>query len=355
MKPGPDSGPEFTLLHRQAADGDLLFDDPEIRVAETIRVTRSDADFLRALGDRVFKPFDGMPISLPLIGWGQEQIATDGAIRDGFCVPLELYPPTLQEAAVSARERLLRAANRFVRLICWRQSASSEWTPIDSASLYWGLKGNELQFVKERAKEQSFTSPPGITWSDSDRDDILALWADGSSEPLGHELLREARQLAGASSRSSLLVAASALEVGVKRYLAARLPGTDWLMENVPSPPVDKMLRQFVPLVTSCSPETLKNWPNLGSRFKIVTHYIEQRNKIAHQGNPTIELRLRDFIAVVEDFLFIFDVLSGHEWAKQNVSAETQKLLGWSADSRPYRYSGCVLANWPPPELQGGR
>ena len=73
----------------------------------------------------------------------------------------------------------------------------------------------------------------------------------GISQPLGHELLREAFTTRSKNPRSSLLVTMTALEVGVKEYIADLVPSAEWLAFHVPTPPVVKILAEYLPTLPS--------------------------------------------------------------------------------------------------------
>ena len=76
--------------------------------------------------------------------------------------------------------------------------------------------------------------------------EIQRLILQGASEPVAYELLREARDVR-ATGRAQLTIGLAALEVGVKRFLAERVPEEEWLLEHLPSPDVVAILRDYLP------------------------------------------------------------------------------------------------------------
>jgi hypothetical protein len=72
---------------------------------------------------------------------------------------------------------------------------------------------------------------------------------EGKEEPLAHQLLSEAWKQFSSSPRSALVLAVAAIEVGVKIYVTQRILGSEWLIENLPAPPIDKILSQYVELI----------------------------------------------------------------------------------------------------------
>ena len=69
-------------------------------------------------------------------------------------------------------------------------------------------------------------------------------------EPLAHVLLREA--LAASESRNwatALVMAMTAIEIGVKHLISQLVPEAAWLAEHLPSPPIDAILRDYLPIM----------------------------------------------------------------------------------------------------------
>lgn len=146
-------------------------------------------------------------------------------------------------------------------------------------------------------------------------------------EPLEHELYREAWNNRYNNPRSSILMAVSSLEVGLKRLSIELHPQNEWLLENIPSPPVDKILKRYVPLLPAkldINGEVLVPKPLI----KIVKTAIEDRNKLVHTGIATIdEVKLIKTLIAIKDLLYLFDYYRGFKWALWNISGETYNAL----------------------------
>jgi len=68
-----------------------------------------------------------------------------------------------------------------------------------------------------------------------------------AQEPLGRQLFREAWGQLSTHPRSALVIGVTAAEVGLKSLIATLVPGTDWLMQEIQTPPMGKILRKFLP------------------------------------------------------------------------------------------------------------
>jgi len=109
--------------------------------------------------------------------------------------------------------------------------------------------------------------------------------------PVGHELLVEAGEYAFASPRSSLVLSLAALEVGFKDLVGKLVPGAAWLVAEVPSPPLERMLRDYLPSL----PKVLEiNVGAADTLIPTVTAEVRKandlRNNLVHTGTRVPQL-----------------------------------------------------------------
>jgi hypothetical protein len=166
---------------------------------------------------------------------------------------------------------------------------------------------------------------------------------DLAEEPLAHELLREAAVALAGSPRSALLLTATALETGVKAHAAKLVPHAGWLLSEMPSPPIYKMWKDYLPNIHAST--GLVDWAKLKSLSKAAQKLAQYRNALTHAGKMPEEAlaALPDLMNSVSDMLYVLDVLEGHQWAKECVGHKTRTLLGWP-NPRRKRYLVQVLA-----------
>jgi hypothetical protein len=291
--------------------------------------TQSEKDFVVALLQRRFEPYGGMPIKLPYVKNGQEQISADGSIRKGFGLPFEAYPPRVQEICDNAKQVLLSAATRFLKLLIWHLQIDAPPNFIQTSTLYWGIKGGNYHIVGLKRRKVTANSPVGITWEESDQVALQELWDAGAEEPLAHELLREAKILSGSSPRSALLTLATALETGIKTYIAQTAPQTKGLIDRLPSPPIDQLFRNYLPALHACIGQNVPYWEKLNGLFASCQKLFKDRNDLTHARSASVEPeKLATYISTASDLLYLLDVLGGHKWAKEYVRLARQEL-GW--------------------------
>jgi hypothetical protein len=161
----------------------------------------------------------------------------------------------------------------------------------------------------------------------------LKLWKDEvQGDPLAHQLLREARNLANTNPRAALLVAHTALEVGLKQHIANHAPDTEWLLKEIQSPPVRKLVTGLLPEIHSGSAvlrhiDTAKTKLSLS---KQLDDFSRDRNDLAHQGEFDAET-LWKYLSLTGNLLYLLDVLDGRLWAKRCLTKPFAEAFGLNA------------------------
>jgi hypothetical protein len=281
------------------------------------------------LNSRIFTPYPGMTITLPHVGSRRELIASDGMLSQGYMLSWKYYPDELKAICEKAFTELTMETHRFIKLLMWFFNTSHVHDPIRHISLYCNTRGRAYHVVNLPHASESYWQND-IVWNEPNGSGFTSLFKSTSEEPLGHELFREAGSLLQSAPRSALLMLASALEVAVKSYISERVPVMQWLLTELQSPPVSKILRQFVPTLKPAGAVNLSHWSELKPMFNRIDKLIEARNRLTHRG--ALDATAKALIAFrddVSDMLFIFDYLNGEPWARNNVRKETCRALKW--------------------------
>jgi len=233
-----------------------------------------------------------------------------------------------REVVGQVRDDLREITLRALRLARWRTNAPGGPNPVSSAlGLRWSLDGTEWKPVADnlRIKVEFSLLPP---WTNETAEFVRTEALGELDEPLGHQLLREAAvNRKNNNLRSSLVLAVVAAEVGFKQFASRVFPDTDWILENLPSPPLVKMLKVFP-------------WPRLGlainGRVPSVPDSIESelakavnlRNQIVHAGAGKLKAETVDSaLTSVSDLLYFLDALQGQSWAANYLSPDALKSL----------------------------
>jgi hypothetical protein len=318
------------------------------KATASMAATNEQVEFVDGIANHRFRQYGPNAIRLPHFAYGKEAIDELGNIAANYSPPFKLYPKDLQELCRAARKRLRDDIDGFISLLCWRQNIGAPHKPVQYDVLYWKISGEIYRVVSDPYVDNSSMMLAGIQWNSEREADFAEIWENESSnEPIGHELLREAINLGRTSSRSGILMLVAALEAGVKSHISRIAPDTSWLMENLQSPPVHKLLQKYVPSMHEARGNDIGFWEKLKPTLRSVQTMVEIRNTVAHSGQGDFETAdLDEYITTVSDVLYVLDVLEGHGWAKHHVSNKLRNELAWP--SGPRKLGGMI--RFEPPE-----
>ncbi len=306
----------------------------ECKLYSTYPATKEQSEFVVSYNNqRIMLRVDD-DISLPYKPKEEILINEDGQCKDGFFPRRYLCPSDIRQLIENVEAKLSTKTSQFLKLLRWRQGVYAPGEIIEHRSLYWKVgEGNYLLAPLNGGPLHRIQSSGmyGIQWDDSDVIDLQELLLKNDiSEPLGHTLVREAAALVSESPRSAILIMSAALETAVKMHISSIAPDTEWLMEEIPSPPIFKILRDYIPLIHLRRGNELIFWVYVKPFIKKVQKLIELRNKVAHTGKiPEDSAPIHENLELVSDVLYLLDFLDGHNWAKSHVSHGFCKALGW--------------------------
>lgn len=311
----------------------------ELRAKISRDVTERQFELVeRLINERMICP-EETPINLPYSTHQGEVITSDGKIAKGYSPTADFLPKDLRELCIKTGKELEQHAVRFVQLLRWIEKVDGPVRVRDETDLRFGLYWKTTQeayhgvpWPEQGPLVAIWGGFGGLTWSDEDQQTLADLWGNGSEqEPLGHQLLREAKDIAEHNRRSALLICYSALEVGVKQHISKCAQYAGWLAMYAPTPPLFKILRDYLPEIHG-SKKDFKEWEKIKPELKLIDRFADDRNKLAHRGE-NISGSLDDYLRITEDLLYAFDVFEGHAWAKTRVSRDFGELLGWKQTS----------------------
>jgi hypothetical protein len=216
-------------------------------------------------------------------------------------------------------------AARLVQLLRWVFSTPGPASPLGAADLslsldqeHWclaprGLEDHDLEFVGDVRLDGPLA------------DGVAELWRSGELiEPIAHQILHEAMDLRHENARSAFILAVVAAEVGVKQFAAGRSePSEAWLLQEIQSPPLDKLLGSYLVSFTDKKTTDARTVPRaLVTTLKAA---IQKRNHLIHRGEPPpTEKELVGLLLTVHDLLYLLDWFAGNEWAFHRLSEDTQ-------------------------------
>jgi|GEM_PF-956267 len=236
------------------------------------------------------------------------------------------FPKPFKEFTLQVHHNLADAIRRTARIIRWRWSMNTQHEPIKSTlGVFWSFDNKswlplprELYLV---GGSFEFYFQPSARM----RSEMESLIRAGNNEPLGHELFLEAWELQKSNPRSALIIGMSAAEVGFKQCISKLVPEAEWLVTNAPTPPLEKMLSNYLPKLPAklrIEGRVLKPSQTIRSAIR---KGIEARNSSVHVGSNAPRWDdLEKLLLSIRDFLYLLDFYCGFEWALEYVRDEVR-------------------------------
>lgn len=243
------------------------------------------------------------------------------------------YPDGMLDGLRERISQMTRQASETFNLIRWRWSTGMED----------GSRFNTTGPHSWRARDREWTRPlwmplqlsarllPQLALTEGVQSGLRLLADADAIEPAGREIWHVA---AKADSLTSIVLAVTAVEVEVKRLIAEWVPDSEWLLSNLPAPPIVKLIWKYLPTLPGFAPQYAPPTP-LRSRLE---RGVTLRNSSVHTGppesasgwlSPDIQrTEVESILACTSDLLWLFDVQRGHEWALDNLSHATGSALG---------------------------
>jgi len=221
---------------------------------------------------------------------------------------------------------------RTLRVLMWRRGISVANNRLVFRGAFWSLDGQQWKPI--HGLLQGFISfEPGEGAGRVSPETVVALGtlvASGQDEPLARQLLREAWAQKDRSQRSALVLAITAAEVSLKHLISALVPDARCLVEN-PTPPLHKMLTEYLPLLPVKARLAGKILVPPNSLLDEIKTGVELRNRVVHLGHLTLAgEKLDRILCTVSDLLWILDTYQGHKWAIRHVALAV--LNDWKPD-----------------------
>jgi hypothetical protein len=177
-----------------------------------------------------------------------------GENQDGFTNLPDVY----RDFIVALHGDMDRMASEIFNVVRWRMGIvggplrlQSEWLSMRWHDDTKGEKGfDEHGFLNRQIIAGAFTlRMPKMQEADFDKEcqsNVENLLKFQSKQPLYHDLFREAWQNQRVNPRSAIVMGIAAAETGFKTSLMDLNPSVSWIVENLQSPPLDRMLRDYM-------------------------------------------------------------------------------------------------------------
>jgi hypothetical protein len=119
-------------------------------------------------------------------------------------------------------------------------------------------------------------------------------------------------------------MAMSAAEIGLKELVSRLVPDAGWLVGNVPSPPLVRMLIEYLPRLPLVNSDAAFV-PPARSILDELRKGVTMRNSAAHIGARHVDIDdVEHVVDAVTDLLWLFEYYVGNDWALQYLSDSLQ-------------------------------
>ena len=235
---------EVTGLARYAekSDVEFSFDSPR---AISVRLSKAYPD-----GVKPREPGDAVCTSIATVEPPDAKIADE--LKAGWVLPVvdgkvKVGDPTT-EFMDGVLGDLRAAITSTAILFRWRQGVAEG--PPDPCHTLKASYSNDGEVWREVPLLRSVKIRFGLSTSapEDDVSEQVVEWANaGIEEPLGRQLFREAWSQRNSRPRSALVIGVAAAEVGFKKLVGSLVPQAEWLVDQVQTPALSKMLSKFLP------------------------------------------------------------------------------------------------------------
>lgn len=234
----------------------------------------------------------------------------------------------LRDLVTTVKTVLDDAAGRTFRLLRWRTNGSGSYNHHGGCTYYFSFDFKEWHALPVDSGvfldvTRYITATSNIT------KEIERSVDNGLDEPVGLSLFREAWRLRQSSPRSSIVMGVAAAEIALKECIRTLQPETLWLLENIPSPPMVKILIKYLPIlpIKVLANGKLPLPPN--SVIKDIEKGVQIRNELVHTGkNIPNDVTIGEILFSIEDMLWILEACKGHEWALEYIRVITKNEMG---------------------------
>jgi len=304
---------------------------------DTAFATRCIASIEReASSPAVLEAFEALAACRLPKGTAPDEFVAKRTPPEDWVIPnLSRLPQSFRSFVGQVGRELHDAATRTVHVVRWRRHIAGAHSPFMSGGSSWSFDGQTWHSLPSEIRLVGEEMYIPIRLDEAERGEVERLVSDGRSEPLGHALLREAWHQRVRNPRSAIVIGIASAEVGLKECVADLVPGAEWLVKNVPSPPLVSMLQDYVPLLPVRLNIQGRVEPPPGPLLATLRKGVKLRNDVAHAGSEPSYDTVEEILRAVRDVLWLLDYYRGFEWALDNLTGETMTALGLVSEAPP--------------------
>jgi hypothetical protein len=240
-----------------------------------------------------------------------------------------IVPTTIRDLFHETFSELGAASRKTALSLRWRQGLDVPLTGLEYVANEFSLDHERWTLAPTELTIRIGTASVGTPLNENLRARLVEVVADDRPVPAAHELLFEAQELAWSYERSALVISLAALEVGIKDLVATLVPESLWLVNNLPAPPIERIIRDYLPQlpVRAHLPGTSAITPSDQLRDEL-RKAVLLRNELVHTGRDRIDAAwLDEWLKLCESLLYAFECYGGRSWAGERVYPEHVRFM----------------------------
>jgi len=242
--------------------------------------------------------------------------------------PLSTFPESFRSFIETVTRELDDFADRTISVLRWRENNLGPHDPIGTRGLHWSLDGKFWHAAPNNIEFRIRVEGPSQLISDQLRMEVEQMVRTGARAPLHHDVFREAWGQRSRNRRSALVIGMAAAELAVKHCIAALVPDAEWLATNLPTPPLVRMVREYLPTLPARCKLNGQVKPLPEPVLKSLDKGVSIRNRLSHAGDSRLsDENIEDILGAVHDLLWLVDYYSGAQWALDFLRPETRDAL----------------------------
>lgn len=250
----------------------------------------------------------------------------------------DFYPDELKSLFTRAVTELRSTARKFADLLRWRtndESWSASVLTLTPQMPEWSSDGgSEWYKLRLHPRFSASLLSPGLALSEDLERWVQSSVLAGEWEPLGRDIWHAAFAANSRSDyRSAVILAVSAVETELKRFISQRVPMAEWLVMKLPSPPIRLIISEYLKELGVCDDQYLPP-----KQLQVtLAQAVELRNIVIHRGQlgilksgrtPSVD----EVLDASSDMLWLLDLYRGHRWALDHLKDKTRESLGLLVD-----------------------
>ncbi|WP_417726214.1 hypothetical protein [Roseovarius sp.] len=292
-------------------------------IVRNVKPPQRAKDTLLALRENQLLLDDPIQEGLPYMRGPEETIVDlQGNIKPGQGLEFYLYPKGAKPWFREIYDEISGQLSDFVKQLRWVQNTAGGHRPFSFVGAFWSMDGEEWSPFPFEI-QMKIRQPRPIEASVAARVKMAVIVNDRAHEPISHDLMREAAELVGRTPRSALLVAFAALETGIKEQLKRMIPDASGLIDEMPSPPLLKIIQEILPSTIKAKGLSSGHFPLKKHAKNFLQKWVTQRNQVTHGTKNSVDAdKVEEFIQFAKDILYLLDHVEGHDWALDHLGSE---------------------------------